>query len=177
MNAQTVLDYWFSLSPAQWWMKDSKLDQDIQSRFASIHHHAISGELSQWRDTAEGCLAEVIILDQFSRNIFRNSPLSFAYDGMALVLAQEAIRRSFDKQLTTIQLPFLYLPFMHSESLLIHKHALQLFAEPGLESNLDFEKKHLDIIKRFGRYPHRNKVLGRESTQEELIFLKDNPGF
>ncbi len=178
MNVETILNFWFKeLTPQQWWKKDPLLDEHIKSRFALIHHHATQGELFEWRDTAEGCLAEIIILDQFSRNIFRNQPQSFAYDGMALVLAQEAIRKEFNKQLSTSQKAFLYLPFMHSESLEMHQHALKLFAEPGLESNFDFEKKHLEIIKRFGHYPHRNSVLGRPTTDEEELFLKDNPGF
>lgn len=178
MLAETILDFWFNqLTPAQWWMKDAELDRLITQKFASIHHQAISGELFGWCETARGCLAEVIILDQFSRNMFRDTPQSFAYDDLALLLAQEAIRRSFDQQLSLSERSFLYMPFMHSESLEIHQQALLLFAAPGLEQALDFEKQHIDIIERFGRYPHRNTILGRTSTDEEKAFLKQHTGF
>lgn len=178
MNAETILNFWFNeLTPEQWWKKDPELDQMITSRFADLHHQATLGELATWRNTVEGCLAEIIILDQFSRNIFRNKPQSFAYDGMALVLSQETIRRGIHQQLQATQRAFLYLPFMHSESMAIHHQALKLFAEPGLENNLDFEKQHASIIERFGRYPHRNVILGRQSSEAEKLFLLEHPGF
>ncbi len=178
MDVEIVLNFWFDqLTPAQWWKKDAKLDQRITEQFTQIHQQARLGALSDWRKTPEGCLAEIIILDQFSRNMFRNMPESFAYDGMALILSQEAVRRGFDLQLSVVERSFLYMPFMHSESLHIHQQALLLFAEPGLEQTLDFEKQHFDIIKRFGRYPHRNTILKRISTEEEKIFLKQHAGF
>ncbi|KTD61160.1 DUF924 family protein [Legionella spiritensis] len=178
MTIKTILDFWFhQLTPEQWWKKDAAIDRAIRNQFASIHHQTRLGELSAWRETAGGCLAEVIVLDQFSRNMFRDSPQAFACDGMALVLAQEAIRRGLNKSLPPEQRAFLYLPFMHSESLKIHQQALQLFSEPGLETNLAFEKQHADIIARFGRYPHRNAVLGRVSSEEEKAFLLQHPGF
>jgi uncharacterized protein (DUF924 family) len=178
MNAETILNFWFNdLTPEQWWKKDPDLDCMITSRFTSIHHKACLGELADWRHTASGCLAEIIILDQFSRNIFRNKPQSFAYDGMALILAQEAVRRGIPAQLSIAQKMFMYLPFMHSESMAIHHQALKLFSEPGLEYNLDFEKQHASIIERFGRYPHRNLILGRQSSEEEKLFLLEHPGF
>jgi uncharacterized protein (DUF924 family) len=176
MNPQTIIDFWFKeLTPQQWWVKDLKLDNVIKDRFSDIHKRATLGELESWRDTAQGRLAEVIILDQFSRNIYRDTPLSFASDPQALTLAQEAIRLNLDKELSIEMRTFLYLPYMHSESLLIHDIAMELFDIEGLEYNLDFEKKHRDIIERFGRYPHRNNILGRESTAEEIEFLKQ-PG-
>lgn len=178
MLAEAILTFWFNqLTPAQWWQKNAELDQRITQQFSSIHHQASSGELLSWRETARGCLAEVIILDQFSRNMFRGTPQSFAYDDMALGLAQEAIRRSLDQQLSLSERSFLYMPFMHSESLEIHQQALDLFAAPGLEQALDFEKQHFDIISRFGRYPHRNAILNRTSTDEEKEFLKQHQGF
>lgn len=178
MNIHTILNFWFNtLSPAEWWKKDADLDASIASRFSSIHHQATQGELFDWRETAEGCLAEVIILDQFSRNIFRNNPQSFAYDGQALILAQETIRRRLDKSLPTMQRAFLYLPFMHSESLVIHQLALSLFSQPGLESEFKFEQQHAEIIQRFGRYPYRNNILARVCTEEEKIFISEHPGF
>jgi len=169
---QEVLDCWFSeLESKQWWIKDENLDRDIASRFGALHKAAIAGELSDWRESPAGRLAEIIIVDQFSRNIYRGRPESFAYDGMALALAQEAVRARADQQFEAPEKAFFYMPFMHSESPAIHKVALKLFEQPGVEFNLEFEEKHKAIIDRFGRYPHRNEILGRESTPEEMSFL------
>lgn len=168
-----VLDFWFNeLEPKQWWQKDEGLDSMIQKRFGALHFQAKSGELFTWRDTAFGSLAEVIILDQFSRNIYRDTPEAFASDPMALALAQFSISKGFEKELSDIQCSFLYMPFMHSESKLIHVEAIKLYEALGIKNNLDFEHKHKMIIDRFGRYPHRNKILGRQSTEEENEFLK-----
>ena len=168
-----ILKFWFEeLRPNQWWEKNETLDNLIKDRFLYLHNQAVKGELGSWRTTAEGSLAEIIILDQFSRNIYRDRPESFAYDGMALVLAQTAIVQQFDEQLSSIQRSFLYLPFMHSESAIMHEEAVRLYKLPGLEGNYDFELKHKAIIDRFGRYPHRNKILGRISTPEEIQFLQ-----
>lgn len=173
---QQILEFWFEqLKPANWWEKSLKLDEEIGQRFADLHRQAASGELWHWRSSAEGRLAEVIILDQFSRNIYRDQPESFAQDGMALALAQEAISLGMDQSLPVVQRSFLYMPFMHSESLAIHDRAVQLFAVPGMEGSLDFEHRHRDIILRFGRYPHRNAILQRPSTDEERAFLRQ-PG-
>lgn len=174
-----IIDFWFAeLEPKQWWQKDEKLDLMIQSRFGGLHSKAKAGELFLWRETALGCLAEVIVLDQFSRNIYREQPESFACDAMALVLAQCAIAKGVDKSLSDEQRVFLYMPFMHSESKLIHTEAVKLFRSVGIQSNLDFEYKHKVIIDRFGRYPHRNQILGRQSTEDEIEFLKQpNSGF
>jgi len=176
MDHQSVLHFWFEeIESKKWWVKDPAFDQLIRERFADVHGQAARGELFGWRKTAEGRLAEIIVLDQFSRNMFRDSPAAFAQDNLALVLAQEAIFAGFDKSLSEKQCSFLYMPFMHSESLAIHELAVELFSKPGLEGNLDFEMKHKVIIEKFGRYPHRNKILGRESTAEEFEFLKQ-PG-
>ncbi|MEJ6656862.1 MAG: DUF924 family protein [Pseudomonas sp.] len=169
---QQILEFWFEeLKPAMWWKKDEQLDQLIRQRFGALHRQAASGELWQWRAAPEGRLAEIILLDQFSRNMHRDRPESFAQDGMALVLAQEAIAAAADLALPVSYRNFLYMPFMHSESLAIHERAVVLFSTPGMEGNLDFELRHRDILQRFGRYPHRNKILGRTSTEEELVFL------
>lgn len=174
-----IIDFWFSeLEPKHWWQKDDALDRLIKIRFAEQHDQAIASELSHWRETSLGSLAEIIILDQFSRNIYRNKPKSFAYDSMALALAQCAIAKGFDTELPCTQRVFLYMPFMHSESKLIHNQAVKLFSAAGIKSNIDFEFKHKVIIDKFGRYPHRNDILGRESTEEEIEFLKQpNSGF
>lgn len=176
MPHKLVLDFWFEeLTPQQHWAKDPALDQYIRDNFGDYHHAASQGELCSWRRTAEGRLAEIILLDQFSRNIYRDSAQSFAYDGMALVLAQEAVAQAYDRELDLFKRSFIYMPYMHSESLLIHERALLLFNQEGLENNLEFERRHKVIIERFGRYPHRNALLGRESSAEELEFLQQ-PG-
>ncbi len=140
-----------------------------------MHTQASQGELYTWRKTAHGRLAEIIVLDQFSRNMFRNSAKAFAQDGMALVLAQEAIAVGDDIKLNATERTFLYMPFMHSESIKIHNIAVELFTRNGIQNNLDFELKHKAIIERFGRYPHRNAVLVRENTPQEFDFL-NQPG-
>ncbi|WP_201745085.1 DUF924 family protein [Aidingimonas lacisalsi] len=176
MTAQTVLAFWFEeLSPKQWFIKDETLDRTITERFSTLLEAAIRGECWRWRQSAQGRLAEVLVLDQFSRNIYRDTPGAFAQDPQALVLAQEAVVRKVDRHLEPSERAFLYMPFMHSESLLMHDEALRLFDQPGLEDNLRFEHRHREIIERFGRYPHRNAILGRESTEEERCFLQE-PG-
>lgn len=173
---QEILDFWFTeITPAQWWKKDAAFDRMVAERFGDLHTQAAHGELFEWRSTAAGRLAEVIVLDQFSRNLFRNSAAAFACDGMALVLAQEAIAAGAEQALRSVERSFLYMPFMHSESLRIHEVAVLLFERNGIADNLDFELRHKAIIERFGRYPHRNAVLGRESTPDEVVFLKQ-PG-
>jgi len=176
VRAEAVIKFWFEeTGPKFWWKNDSDFDQLIAERFEVAHHMAIQGGLACWRETPLGRLAEIIVLDQFSRNLYRDSPTAFACDEQALALAEEAIQVKADEALETKQKAFLYLPFMHSESREAHKTALILFKASGLESNYDFELKHKHIIDRFGRYPHRNEILGRESTQEEIEFLKQ-PG-
>lgn len=176
LSATEVIKFWFEEStPQQWFRKDPEFDQQITTRFLALHRRASKCELYTWREHPLDCLAEILVLDQFSRNIFRNSGEAFAYDGLALVLAQEAIRRKLDQELSTQHKAFMYMPFMHSESTEIHQIALYLFDQPGLEDNYNFELKHKAIIDRFGRYPHRNELLGRQSTAEELSFLSE-PG-
>lgn len=172
----TVLKFWFEeLTPEQWFLKDAELDQQIADVFTALHQKAARCELYPWRQQARGRLAEIIVLDQFPRNIYRDTPQAFATDALALALAQEAIDLGFDQELTTEERSFVYMPFMHSESAEIHDVAVRLFDQEGLETNLEFELKHKAIIDRFGRYPHRNAILGRESTEEELEFLQQ-PG-
>ncbi|OTG85044.1 DUF924 family protein [Acinetobacter sp. ANC 4648] len=173
MNYQAVIDFWFnSNTQTYWFAKSDEFDQELRNHFTEVLEQARQAELWTWRKTAEGRLAEIIVLDQFSRNLFRNSPASFTHDPLALALAQESISLGLDQQLAPEQRAFLYMPFMHSESKLMHEHALQLFENLGNPINLDFEKQHKSIIDRFGRYPHRNAILGRQSTPEELEFLK-----
>lgn len=173
---EEVIDFWFEeLTPKQWFDSSEELDAKIFERFGVVHNAAIKGELDFWRKNPEGSLAEIIVLDQFSRNIYRGKPAAFANDLGALILAQEAIRKGFHTKVETFKRVFFYMPFMHSESLLVHKKAVRLFNEPGMEDSFDYEIKHKEIIERFGRYPHRNETLGRISTAEELEFLSQ-PG-
>ncbi len=170
-----ILRFWFEeCEPAQWWKKDEGFDRIIFERFSAVHYRATRCELFGWRQDPKGRLAEIIILDQFSRNMFRGSALSFAHDALALALAQEAISAGGESALNQVERSFLYMPFMHSESLTIHEIALELFRKNGIPGNLDYELKHKAIIERFGRFPHRNSALGRESTAEEIEFLKQS---
>ncbi len=174
MNYQEILQFWFEeTKPSQWFTKDAAFDEKISERFTRFQQQAAQGELVHWRKTIQGRLAEIIVLDQFSRNIFRGQAQSFAYDGMALVLAQEALNHNGISNLQTIQRAFIYMPFMHSESFIIHEIAESYFSENGLENFAEFENKHRTILARFGRYPHRNEILGRTSTAEEQIFLTE----
>jgi uncharacterized protein (DUF924 family) len=168
-----IINFWFEeLKPSDQFRKNPEIDLRIKNRFYSTLDQALRGELFSWRASDLGRLAEIIVLDQFSRNIFRDDPRSFAGDSIALVLAQEAVAKGIDQKVDLRQRTFLYMPYMHSESLVIHQEAVKLFAQPGLEYNYDFEIKHKQIIDKFGRFPHRNKVLGRTSTPEEIEFLK-----
>lgn len=179
-SASDVIDFWFSeLGPSAWWRKDPesdrRIDQLIEQRFGATHAAAARVELFVWRQSARGRLAEVLVLDQFSRHLYRDRPGAFAADPLALALAQEAVSRGVDAELSPSERHFLYMPYMHSESALVHVEAERLFRELGSQEAYDFELAHKVIIDRFGRYPHRNRILGRTSTPEELEFLK-GPG-
>jgi len=176
MDYQNIIDFWFvEIEAGRWWRQDEEFDRGIADRFGAVHAQASRCELFAWRAVPLGRLAEVIVLDQFSRNMFRGSAKAFAADALALALAQEAIAAHAAAALEPRMRAFLYMPFMHSESAAIHEIAVTLFAEDGLQSNLDFEYRHKAIIDRFGRYPHRNAALGRTSSEEEIEFLK-TPG-
>jgi uncharacterized protein (DUF924 family) len=173
---EQVLSFWFrEIDPKLWWSAEPGFDELIRRRFLGLLQEAASGELYEWRATAPGRLAEVIVLDQFSRNVHRNTPRAFAQDPMALALAQEAVAAGALASLDPTQRSFLLLPYMHSESRKIHVVAEALYREFAPAGNYDFELKHKAIIDRFGRYPHRNEVLGRVSTPDELEFLQQ-PG-
>ena len=171
-----VLKFWFDeLTAKQHFTPDTVLDETIRTRFGLRLDAASRCELYGWRATATGALAEILVLDQFSRNLYRGTPRAFAQDALALALAQQLVASGQHMSLGVRQRCFVYMPYMHSESLLIHAQAAVLFNQPGLEENLDFELRHQAIIARFGRYPHRNLILGRASTPEETDFL-NQPG-
>ena len=172
----SVIEFWFEeITPAQWWQKSDEFDALIRDRFSALHQSAIRCELLEWRRRPLGRLAEIIVLDQFSRNLFRDHAGAFAHDSLALTLAQQTIAAGIDQRLSAKQRGFLYMPYMHSESREIQKQSMQLFSQPGLDAHFSSAQRHRNIIERFGRFPHRNKILGRTSTAEEEAFLQQ-PG-
>lgn len=185
VNAREVLEFWFDEDNKQYWfIQDSNFDKLIADKFGKLWQQAKQGECAPWRYVEEhrylnnsnaelaGRLAEIIVLDQFSRNLCRNQAAAFAQDAMALVLAQEAIRQFHFNKLPWQWRQFMIMPFMHSESLVIHQRYLPLFEELNNANTLSFEHRHQEIIQRFGRYPHRNEALNRSSTVEERKFLQ-----
>lgn len=184
-QANEVLDYWFGPRDGAEWGKMRKLwftggkqaDDEIRERFAGLHARAVAGELDDWQTSAEGSLALVIVLDQFSRNLHRGTKDAFAADAKGLALAKKAIDAGFDRAVLPVQRWFFYLPFEHTEDLAEQRRAVELFgALPDDEAKtvgLDYAKQHADVIERFGRFPHRNEMLGRESTPEEAKWLAE----
>jgi uncharacterized protein (DUF924 family) len=172
MAPDDVLGFWFDeIEPARWWSVDPAFDAALRDRFGDLLERAGAGECQGWRASARGRLAEVIVLDQFPRNIHRGTPAAFAHDPMALALAQEAASAGALGELSAIERNFLLMPYMHSESRRVHAWAEALYREHAPPENLDFELRHKAIIDRFGRYPHRNAILGRPSTPAEIEFL------
>jgi len=182
-RAAEVLDFWFagSASPRdEWFRKDASFDQRIAERFGALVDHALAGGLADWAQEANSALAQLIVLDQFTRNIFRDSPRAFAGDALALAAARRMVASGDDQQLPPLHRVFAYLPFEHAEDRLTQAESLRLFAalsnaDASLAHFEDYARRHAEVIERFGRFPHRNAVLGRNSTAEELQFLQQ-PG-
>lgn len=173
---EQVLNFWFDeLDSSLWFNGGAELDELIKQRFASMHQAASCAELVHWRDSHEGRLAEIILLDQFSRNIYRGQAGAFAQDVMALVLAQEAVRSGALEALAPNQISFVLLPYMHSESLAVHNQFNAILSQLDMPDFAEYERKHRDILEQFGRYPHRNQALSRVSTEAELAFI-NTPG-
>ena len=173
LSPQAILHFWaHATQPEQWFTKDDRFDQILHQRFTATTEAIAQGEGAAWRYSLAGRLAEIIVLDQFSRNIWRGTPRAFAQDPMALALAQEAIKIPAFAQLSQRERQFILMPFMHSESKKIHAQALSLFERYTDEKTVQYEILHKNIIDRFGRYPHRNAILGRRSTAEEKVFLQ-----
>lgn len=182
-----VLDFWFGVpgSPErgrprrEWFRKDPAFDEAIRERFLGLHEAAAGGELQDWESTALASLALIIVLDQFPRNMFRDSPRAFATDPLALACARRAVDQGFDRHCSPVERTFMYLPFEHSEDLAAQRRSVALFesmrGQGDSEGIIDYAHRHYDIIAKFGRFPHRNAVLGRASTPEEIAFLKQ-PG-
>jgi uncharacterized protein (DUF924 family) len=175
--AAQVVHYWFEeLQPEAWFRKDERVDATIRERFGQLYEQLAQLRPQQLTSPLES-IAAVIALDQFPRNMFRGTPRAFATDALALSISQQAIAAGFDQQLTQQQRLFLYMPFQHSEARAVQARSIELFTQLGLADNLDYAQRHKNIIDRFGRFPHRNSVLGRESTTEELQFVATHRGF
>jgi len=171
-----VVHYWFEvLSPESWYSAPPAVDVDITLRFKETYEELAKAVPDDWLQSAQAVLAAVLVLDQFPRNLYRGSPQAFATDADALALAKDAIGAGFDMELPPEQRAFLYMPFQHTEDLADQQRSLELYESLGVPNNLDFAVRHYEIIARFGRFPHRNSVLGRESTPEEVAFPRE-PG-
>jgi uncharacterized protein (DUF924 family) len=170
-----VVSFWRGAGPERWFRKNGGFDDTFRERFLGAHEAAAAGSLAHWAATADGALALLVLLDQFPRNAFRNSPRMFATDAQALAIAHAAIDAGFDRQVDAPLRPFFYMPFMHSEQLADQQRCVELTAPLGGNTQ-DYARIHLDAIARFGRFPHRNAVLGRSTTPEEQAYL-DAGGF
>ncbi|AFZ32522.1 protein of unknown function DUF924 [Gloeocapsa sp. PCC 7428] len=182
-----ILTFWFGQpntaeygkQRAFWFTKSAEFDREVRERFLSDYEQAAAHQLDAWQEAPRSCLALILLLDQMPRNIFRGTPQAFATDAAALAAAQHAVAQGFDRELLNVQRWFIYLPFEHSENLEHQRQCVELFAslkdDPESASAIDYAQRHLAVIERFGRFPHRNKILNRESTPEEIEFLKQ-PG-
>jgi uncharacterized protein (DUF924 family) len=176
-TAEQVLNFWFvEHGQKEWFGGGPEFDAKLAAAFGETHLAVAAGEAWKWRKTPEGRLAEIIVLDQFSRQIHRGEAKAFASDPMALALAQEAVAGGHDLALDQQKRMFLYMPYMHSESLVVHEETLRLFTALGLEEPLNFELAHIEVLKRFGRYPRRNAALGRTSTSVEAEYCASDEG-
>ncbi len=174
----SVLDFWFSDRVSKYWFASTPdFDRELQTRFEPLLKQAVRGDLNHWLETPEGSLALAIMLDQFPLNMYRGKAESYGTGDLAIATAQAAIARGFDQALPRTQVAFLYLPFMHSESLSDQDRSIELFEKARLEQNLHFARHHRELIRKFGRFPHRNAVLGRVNTPEEQAYLSSNEAF
>jgi uncharacterized protein (DUF924 family) len=171
-----ILTFWREAGRDRWYKHDAAFDAEVRRRFLALWQKATAGELSSWEATDDGALALTIVLDQFPRNMFRDDPLTYASDALARGVAGRAIDRGADKRIDPALLEFLYLPFMHSEHMSDQLRCIELFGGTANTENKEYAEHHADIIRRFGRFPHRNRVLGRQTTPEEQAFL-DAGGF
>jgi uncharacterized protein (DUF924 family) len=170
---EEILNFWFKdCKPEQWFKKNEDFDQMIENRFSSAIENAIAGNLGNWEESETGCLALIILLDQFTRNVFRDTPRAFAGDKRALALSQLCCDKDYLTNPDVQRRQFMLMPMMHSENLAVQDAALPLFKKYASGKDYEYAEKHRDIIARFGRFPHRNEILGRKSTNEELEFLK-----
>jgi uncharacterized protein (DUF924 family) len=168
-----ILAFWRDAGPDRWYKRDDAFDAEIRDRFLALWRKAVAGELSSWEASDDGALALVIVLDQFPRNMFRDDALTYSSDALARDVARRALARGADARIDPDLREFFYMPFMHSEHLADQFHCVELFRKIEGAENLKYAEEHADIIRRFGRFPHRNRVLGRVTTPEEQAFLDD----
>ena len=175
---QEVIDYWYSprLRP-HWFHATREIDREIAERYGALWEEATKGGLDGWIDTPQGCLALAIVLDQFPLNMFRGDKRCFSSESMAIAVAKQAIGNGLDKLIEKDHLIFLYMPLMHSEDLEDQELSVRMFKAAGLRENAVFAEHHRDIVRRFGRFPHRNEILGRESTEKEVEYLDSKEAF
>jgi len=171
-----VLDFWFGADPKKWFSRDDAFDAAIREQFLPTYEAAAAGRLADWEATPESALALILVLDQFPRNMFRGSPRTFAADALALAVAKRAVAQGFDQKLELPRRNFFYLPFEHSENLADQERGVELIRLNSDAESLKWAELHADIIRRFGRFPHRNALLGRSTTPAEQAFL-DAGGF
>jgi len=177
-NYQEIIDYWYSDSvKALWFNSTAEFDEELKKKFESTYLVAANGKLEQWKNSGLGILALVILLDQIPLNIYRGTPMSFKTEALSREMANIAIENGWNEGLTGEQKAFLYMPLMHSENLADQDKAISLFEAAGLEDNAKFAHHHRSIVARFGRFPHRNKILGRENTEAEEAYLKSDQAF
>lgn len=175
---QALIDFWFSDEAKQYWFKSTRsFDQRLVDSYIDTWRQAKQGKLDRWQQSAIGSLALVIVLDQFPLNMFRGTAKCFSTDASSLAVARGAIDKAYDRELTSDQKSFMYMPFMHSEDLDDQALGVELFSQPGLENNLRFARHHYGIVERFGRFPHRNEMLGRESSEAEIKYLNSKEAF
>ena len=171
-SAEDVIAFWRDAGQDRWFKPDAGFDAQIRERFLETHEAAAAGRLDEWQRTADGTLALLILLDQFPRNMFRGTPRAFATDSKALKIAENAVENGHDRKVEASMRSFFYLPFMHSEKLADQERCLALYQELGEAEALKYAELHLDAIRRFGRFPHRNEILGRQPTPEEIAYLE-----
>lgn len=178
ISYKSIIEFWFNEPANKKWFKSTpEFDAKILEKYHLTWLQASNNQLDHWQETAESCLALIIVLDQFPLNMFRGTAKSFSTEAKAISVSRTAISNGFDKQLNSTQLSFLYMPFMHSEKLEDQNYSVKLFEQAVLEDNIRFAKHHRSIIERFGRFPHRNNILKRTNTPEELEYLRSPQAF
>ena len=170
-GALDVLDFWWAAGPQKWFVQNDAFDEEIKSRFGELHGEAAAGKHDGWAASPCGALALILVLDQFSRNLYRNDARAFAQDGAALAIAETVVAQGIDRAYPMPAKQFFYMPFMHAEDIDAQQRCVDLFRATGNQDSEYFALVHLDVIRRFGRFPHRNAVLGRKTTPEEADFL------
>jgi len=178
MKPEVVIDFWFSEQMKQRWFSSTPaLDKEILDAFEKVWEQAARGELDDWQHHPDGCLALVILLDQLPLNMFRGQPKSFSTEQKAVEIASHAVEKGFDQKIEKQKRAFLYMPFMHSEDMQQQNRSVALYRENHLDGNIRFAEHHREIVKKFGRFPHRNAILNRDSSKEEVAYLASDSAF